>query len=109
LLLLAYLLFGLLVDSYFPFEVTLDLSSLWHNLKSSQLVPFRSTSYGYWLDLSVDKGIPYGVTTYLILINLRRFSLPLTAGLAWLVTVVLACAMESEKYSLPDEPFIPTM
>ena len=41
LLLLAYLLCGILIDSYFPFDVTLDLSSLWHNFKNSQLLPFN--------------------------------------------------------------------
>jgi glycopeptide antibiotics resistance protein len=105
LLLLAYLLFGMVIDSYFPFEVTLDVSSLWHNLKSSQLVPFRSTSYGYWLDLSVDKGIPYSLIAYLILINLRRFSRPLTAGLAWLVAIVFACAIESGKLFFAEGAF----
>ena len=105
LLLLAYLLFGMVIDSYFPFEVTLDVSSLWHNLKSSQLVPFRSTSYGYWLDLSVDKGIPYSLIAYLILINLRRFSRPLTAGLAWLVAIVFACAIESGKLFFAGRAF----
>ncbi|MGE5057746.1 MAG: VanZ family protein [Betaproteobacteria bacterium] len=105
LLLLAYLLFGMVIDSYFPFEVTLDVSSLWHNIKSSQLVPFRSTSYGYWLDLSVDKGIPYSLIAYLILINLRRFSRPLTAGMAWLLAVVFACAIESGKLFFAGRAF----
>ena len=105
LLLLAYLICGILIDSYFPFEVTLDLSSLWHNFKSSQVLPFRSTSYGYWLALSVDKGIPYSLIAYLILINLRRFSRPFTAGLAWLLAVVFACVIESGKLFFAGRAF----
>ena len=66
LLLFAYLLCGILIDSYFPFDVTLDLSSLWHNFKNSQLLPFRSMSHGYWFNLLFDKGIPYGVIAYLV-------------------------------------------
>jgi len=97
LLLLVYLLCGILIDSYFPFDVTLDVSSLWHNLKGSQIVPFRSTSYEYWLALFVNKGIPYGIVAYLLFINLQRFSVESTAGLAWVVTIIFACAIESGK------------
>jgi VanZ family protein len=105
LLLLAYLICGILIDSYFPFEVTLELSSLWHNFKNSQILPFRSLSHGYWLALSVDKGIPYSLIAYLILINLRRFSRPLTAGLAWLLAVLFACAIESGKLFVTGRAF----
>ena len=105
LLLLTYLICGILIDSYFPFEVTLDLSSLWHNFKRSQILPFRSTSYGYWLNLSVEKGIPYSLIAYLILINLRRFSRPFTTGIAWLVAIVFACAIESGKLFFAGRAF----
>ena len=105
LLLLTYLICGILLDSYFPFEVTLDVSSVWHNLKNSQILPFRSTSETYWLNLSVDKGIPYGVIAYLFLINLRRSSRLLTAGLAWLLTIVIACAIELGKLFFTGRAF----
>ena len=104
-LLLAYLLCGILIDSYFPFDVTLDLSSLWHNFKNSQLLPFRSMSHGYWFNLLFDKGIPYGLTAYLVLINLRRFSRLQATGLAWLLTVVIACAIESGKLFFAGRAF----
>ena len=105
LLLFAYLICGILIDSYFPFDVTLDLSSLWHNFKNSQLLPFRSMSHGYWFDLSFDKGIPYGVIAYLVLINLRRSTRLLARGLAWLVTVVIACTIESGKLFFAGRAF----
>ena len=105
LLLLAYLICGILIASYFPFEVTLDVSSLWRNFKNSQILPFRSTSYGYWLTLSVDKGIAYSLIAYLILINLRRFSRPLTAGLAWLLAVLFGCAIEFGKLFFAGRAF----
>ena len=104
-LLLAYLLCGILIDSYFPFDVTLDLSSLWHNLKRSEVFPFRSMSYGYWFNLSVEKGISYGVIAFIVALNLQRFSLPLTAGLAWLVTVVSAVAIETGKIFFAGRAF----
>lgn len=105
LLLLAYLICGILLDSYFPFEVTLDVSSVWHNLKNSQILPFRSSSDAYWLNLSIDRGIPYGVIAYLFLINLRRSSRLLTAGLAWLLTIVIACAIELGKLFFAGRAF----
>ena len=105
LLLLPYIVCGILIDAYFPFEVTLDVSSLWHNLLRSQLLPLRSTSYRYWFDLSIAKGIPYGAVAYLTLINLRGISRQLQAGLAWLLTVVLACAIESGKLFFAGRAF----
>ncbi|HEX5606573.1 MAG TPA: VanZ family protein [Candidatus Binatia bacterium] len=105
LLLLAYLICGILLDSYFPFEVTLDVSSVWHNLKNSQILPFRSTSDAYWLNLWVDKGIPYGVIAYLFLTNLRPSSRLLTVGLAWLLTIVMACAIELGKLFFAGRAF----
>jgi len=58
LLLLTYLLCGILINSYFPFDVTLDLSSLWHNFKNSQLLPFRSMSMDIGLTSRSTKAFP---------------------------------------------------
>ncbi len=39
-LLLALLLLASVADAYYPFDVTLDVSAVWHNLKNIRLIPF---------------------------------------------------------------------
>ena len=45
LVLLALLLLASVADAYYPFDVTLDVSAVWHNLKNSRLIPFAD-GYG---------------------------------------------------------------
>ena len=42
---------------------------------------------------------------YLILTNLRRFSRPLTTGMAWLLATVFACAIEAGKLFFAGRAF----
>jgi Predicted integral membrane protein len=72
LLLLGYLLLGVLANSYFPFDVTLDVSAVWQNIKRSQLVPFQKGFHQYWFELLIEKGAIFAGIGYLVLTNLQR-------------------------------------
>jgi glycopeptide antibiotics resistance protein len=96
LLLLGYLLLGVLIDSYYPFGVTLARSTLWSNLKQSEFVPFKMFLHRYWLELLIEKMAIFAAIGYLILINLQR-RWRIGAGLAWLLCSAVACAIEIGK------------
>jgi len=96
LLVLGYLLLGVFVDSYYPFGVTLDRSTLWNNLQQSEFIPFKMFVHRYWLELLIEKVAVFAAIGYLILINLQR-RWRTGAGLAWLLCSAVACAIEIGK------------
>ncbi len=65
LLVLGYLLLGVFVDSYYPFGVTLDRSTLWNNLKQSEFIPFKMFVHRYWLELLIEKVAVFAAIGYL--------------------------------------------
>lgn len=42
--LLVLLVLAAIADAYYPFQITLDVSTLWHNLKNTQVVPFSGVA-----------------------------------------------------------------
>ena len=50
LVLLALLLLASVADAYYPFDVTLDTSTVWHNVKNTRLTPFVGMRR-FWLDM----------------------------------------------------------
>ena len=96
LFLLALLLLAAVADAYYPFDVTLDVSAVWHNLKHSRLVPFVGGPRRFWLDLFVEKILLFVAIGYLVLRNLP----PGTASnrwLAWAGCSVVAMLIEAGK------------
>jgi VanZ family protein len=104
LLLLGYLFLGVFVDSYYPFEVTLDRSAIWSNLKQSEFVPFKMFLHRYWLELLIEKVAVFAAIGYLILINLQR-RWRTGAGPAWLLCSAVACAIEISKLFFAGRAF----
>ena len=105
LLLLCYLLLGVLANSYFPFDVTLDVSAVWQNIKRSQLVPFQKGFHQYWFELLIEKGAIFAGIGYLVLTNLQRLWRGTGAGLAWLLCCALICAIETGKVFFAGRAF----
>ena len=105
LLLLCYLLLGVLANSYFPFDVTLDVSAIWENIKRSQLVPFQKGFHQYWFELLIEKGAIFAGIGYLVLSNLQRLWRGTGAGLAWLLCCALICAIETAKVFFAGRAF----
>ena len=105
LLLLCYLLLGVLANSYFPFDVTLDVSAVWQNIKRSQLVPFQKGFHQYWFELLIEKGAIFAGIGYLVLTNLQRLWRRTGAGLAWLLCCALVCAIETGKVFFAGRAF----
>jgi VanZ family protein len=49
----------LAADAFYPYGLTLDVSTAWGNLKQGQWWPLRSLGRRFWGDLIVDRVIPY--------------------------------------------------
>jgi len=105
LLLLCYLLLGVLADSYFPFDVTLDVSAVWENIKRSQLIPFQKGLHQNWFELLIEKGAIFAGIGYLVLTNLQRLWRGIGAALTWLLCCALAGAIETGKVFFAGRAF----
>jgi VanZ family protein len=97
LLVLGYLLLGVLMDSFYPFAVTLDISAVWQNVKQSQFIPFHGGLHRYWLDLFLEKGVVFAIIGYLVSINIRYRRGGIGAPLTWLLCGALAWSIEAGK------------
>lgn len=72
LLLLGACLCVYAIDAFYPFDVTLDVSTLWDNFKHARWVPFVRGAERYWLDLVVEKALLFAVIGYLARANLQK-------------------------------------
>ena len=96
LILLVLLLLAVVADAYYPFDVTLDVSAVWHNLKNSRLIPFTGGLRRFWLDLFVEKVLLFAAIRYLALRNLSDGS-ALNQRLAWAACSAIAALIEVGK------------
>ena len=94
--LLALLLLASVADAYYPFDVTLDVSAVWHNLKNSRLIPFAGGLRRFWLDLFVEKILLFAAIGYLALQNLPNGIAP-NRRLAWAACSVIVMLIEVGK------------
>jgi VanZ family protein len=76
--------------------VTLDVSTVWHNLKNAQLIPFAGGLHRFWLDLLVEKVLLFGAIGYLATRNLSQDKNP-ARGLAWAACTTIAVLIEAGK------------
>src|SRR5215831_13498721 len=98
LVLLAMLLIVSMADAYYPFDVTLDVSTVWQNVKNTRLIPFVGMRR-FWLDLLVEKTLLYAAIGYLALRNLP-LGTARNPKLAWLACSTIALIIEAGKHSL---------
>ena len=86
-----------LADAYYPFEITLDVSTVWENVKHINWLPFIGGLNRFWMNLVVEKVFVFAAISYLTVINLRRYRLRATAPLAWCLCILFGFAMEAGK------------
>lgn len=95
---LALLALALAAGSFYPFAITLDVSTAWNNLKRGQWVPFGSLGRRFWADLLVDKALSFALLAILARQTLRhRFAQIPASGLAWMATVLFGAGLEAGK------------
>lgn len=70
--LLALLLIVPVADAFYPFHLTLDVSTGWSNLKRTEWLPFRAGMHRHWLDLIVEKVFVYAAMAYLVVLGFRQ-------------------------------------
>jgi len=84
-------------DALYPFAVTLDVSTAWHNLKHARWVPLRG-SQGFWPDRVVDGVVVFAMLSALVrsalLGRVPRGSAAMGAALA---AVGFSCALQVGK------------
>jgi VanZ family protein len=90
------LLLAVVADAYYPFDVTLEVSAVWHNLKNSRLIPFTGGLRRFWLDLFLEKVLLFAAIGYLALRNLSDSSV-LNQRLAWAACSTIAALIEVGK------------
>lgn len=97
LVLLLALAVILAANALYPYAVTLDPSTVWHNVKSTQWRPLASLRHAFWPDVLVEK-----VLLWVALGGLARVALvgvvPGWGGLAaWAAASALGVALEGGK------------
>jgi VanZ family protein len=95
LVLLALLLLVSIADAYYPFDVTLDVSTVWQNVKNTRVIPFVGMRR-FWLDLLVEKTLLFAVIGYLALRNLPEGNAR-NPKLAWVACSTIAMLIEIGK------------
>ena len=94
---LIFLLFAPIVSAYYPFDVTLDVSSVWGNLKRLELIPFKNGLHRSWPDLFLEKILVFGAISYIVKQNLPRTT-PLRGVIqAWFITTTTGTIIETGK------------
>jgi VanZ family protein len=87
----------LCADAFYPFAVTLDVSTAWHNLTHAKWIPFREPQ-AFWLDRVVNEAVVFAILSALIRSALRRHVSALTATAAAVAgAIAFSIALESGK------------
>jgi VanZ family protein len=68
---IALMVLWLCSDAFYPFALTLDVSTVWHNLTHARLIPFRA-GQRVWLDRVVDETVMFAMLSALMSTVLRR-------------------------------------
>jgi VanZ family protein len=95
---LGLLAFFLSVDSFYPFAITLDVSTVWQNVKHIQWVPLESLKDHIWSDLLMDKVVPWALLMALVHRSLVWLGPRWPVGWsAWRLTCLFAGVLEVGK------------
>jgi VanZ family protein len=87
-----------MADAFYPYQVTLDVSTFWGNLKRTQWVPFRHGPHRFLGDLLVEKVLVFALLGDLVRRSLdgRKAWIP-GAQSAALLTCVFSAVVEGGK------------
>lgn len=89
---------ALVADRFYPFAVTLDVSTAWHNLRHAQWEPLATFRRRFWGDVLVDNAVTFALFAALLRAvadRLRRIET--TPAAVWTVTVAFAALLEVGK------------
>lgn len=95
---LGLLAAALIVDSAYPFALTLDVSTAWGNLRKAQWIPLADPGRRFWGDLIMDRVVPWALLAALARRVAQR-PLPGAAPalLTWGAASLFAAALEAGK------------
>jgi VanZ family protein len=94
---LAFLLIAQWAGAYYPFEVTLDPSTVWSNIKHIGWIPFPVGVHPIWLGLLVEKTCAYAAIGYLVVVSFLPDSNFAAAARALVLCVIFAVGLEFGK------------
>jgi VanZ family protein len=97
LVLLALLLLASVADAYYPFDITLDVSTVWQNVKNGRLIPFGGGLRRFWLDLFVEKILLFAAVGYLAFRTLAQNNFPASRTRVWAGCSIIALLIEGGK------------
>jgi len=97
LVVLAVLVAVLAADALYPYAVTLDVSTVWHNVKAGQWRPLGSLARAFWPDLLVEKLLAYAAVGLMARACLDGLPPAPAAALAWGGATALAAGLEGAK------------
>jgi len=84
-------------DAFYPFELTLDVSTLWQNFKHARWIPFHE-SQRFLLDRVVDEAVMFGMLAAVVGSALRRrVSGGMAALTAACIGIAFICMLEAGK------------
>jgi VanZ family protein len=95
--LLALLLLASAADAYYPFDVTLDVSTVWRNIKNARLIPFSGGLRRFWLDLFIEKILLFAAVGYLAYRSLAQNNFPASRRNVWAGCSIIALLIEGGK------------
>jgi VanZ family protein len=95
--LLALLLLASAADAYYPFDVTLDVSTVWRNVKNARLIPFAGGLRRFWLDLFIEKILLFAAVGYLAYRSLAQNNFPASRRNVWAGCSIIALLIEGGK------------
>jgi VanZ family protein len=99
-LLLPLGLLGLSIaaDNFYPFAITLDVSTIKNSLKHAQWVPFETFGHRFWADLLMDKGLTFALFAALLhRVTQGYWPAIHSARKIWLITAIIAAVLETGK------------
>jgi VanZ family protein len=94
---LAILVATQAATSFYPFEITLDVGTVWTNLKRAQFVPLVTLATGFWGDRLVEQVLPFALVAFLTFRALARHASSAARAPAWILVSILAVALEVGK------------
>ncbi len=96
-ILLAFVALVPIADAFYPFQITLDVSTAWGNLKRTQWIPFAGGLHRFWADLLVEKIFVFAVIGYLAFRNLTQKKPARRILAAWVVSSFFSLIVEAGK------------
>jgi VanZ family protein len=95
---LGLLAVALAADSFYPFAVTLDVSTAWHNFTNAQWVPLESFRRRFWGDIVRENAVNFALLAALARHAAERLCpRGASAGSAWVATLLFAGSLEAGK------------